>query len=287
MTVARTRAPTNLKDMTSDEVAEACEMNYIHYWRAATAASSREWSDEGGIERCLTGLPQDIFNVVLRCDLSSEHAAAQVDLAIVEFRARRIPVIWHVGRTTKPEDLGSILDDRGFPHDYDLVAMAADTRSNQQLTEMPRGITVRKCGSIEEIESWIDCLARSWMSPVEVSRWMLQNPFFVGSPAQTSRRCTTRSLYLGLLDGAPRGAVMLLTCEGVAGLQCVGTVSEAQRKGLGEALVRTALGDAAAEGYGFVVVLSTTEGVPLYRKSGFMEFGKLPEHSLYFDKLPR
>jgi GNAT superfamily N-acetyltransferase len=259
-------------------------MNYIDYWRSATSASVGEWSDDGGIERCVTGLPQEIFNVVLRCRLSRDTAAARIDEAIKEFRARRIPMIWHVGRTTTPEDLGSYLEQRGFPHDYDLVAMAADTSEKLWPAETSGGLTVRPCSSRSDIEAWVDCLTRSWDSPPDVGRWMRANPLFVDGRWQSPKHFSSREMYLGLLEGVPSGAVMLLSSRGVAGLQCVGTIPEAQRKGVGDALVRAALRDASAKGYGFVVVLSTTEGVPLYRKTGFKEFGKLPEHSLYFDR---
>jgi ribosomal protein S18 acetylase RimI-like enzyme len=123
-------------------------------------------------------------------------------------------------------------------------------------------------------------LTSSWDSPEPVREWMLANPFFVGPRPG-------RTMYLGSIEGSPSGALMVLASRGVAGLECVGTIKSAQRRGLGEALVRTALKDAIEEGHKLVVVLSTTEGVPLYKKAGFRAYGTLPEHGMYFDRISK
>ncbi len=267
-----------LKGMSSDEIVTACEENYADYWRSATRASKTEWSESGGITRCVTGLPQEIFNVVLYCRLGKTDYKRRIDEAIDEFKSRRIPLIWHVGRTTSPPEVAQYLQACGHPKDYELVAMAAHSENAVLAESAFARIQVRRCETNEDYESWISCLAESWDSPEPVGSWMRANPFFCEEQSH-------RTLYLGLIDSRPCGAVMLLTSRGIAGLQCVGTIKSAQKKGVGLALVKTAMGDAAAEGYGFVVVLSTTEGVPLYRKAGFEPYGVLPEHGMYFDKL--
>jgi GNAT superfamily N-acetyltransferase len=286
VTAPEKKRPEGLTGLGTDEVVRACELNYIDYWRSATAASAGEYSEEGGIVRCVTGLPQDIFNVVLYCRLAKESVSERIDRAIDEFRALRIPMIWHVGKTSVPDEISPCLESKGFPHDYDLIAMAAD------LTRLPgfvrgEGVSVKRCDSIEDREHWMDCLARSWDSPTAVTEWMRSRPFFSEASDPSYVSISSRTMYLGLLDGVPCGALMLLLSRGVAGLQCVGTTASARRKGVGEALVRMAFQDASVRGHRFAVVLSTTEGVPLYKKSGFMEFGRLPEHSLYFDRMPR
>jgi len=89
-------------------------------------------------------------------------------------------------------------------------------------------------------------------------------------------------MYLGLLEGRPVGASMLVWGGDVAGLQTIGTIRSARRKGVGAVVARAALRDARAMGFRFAVVLSTIEGVSLYRKLGFKVFGKLPEHLMDF-----
>jgi len=286
MTVPRMARPDSaaLSELTSEEIITECELNYIDYWRSATAHSTSEWSEDCGITRCVTGLPQEIFNVVLRSNLMREDADRCIDRVISEFRMRRIPLIWHVGRTSSPGDLGSYLEARGYPRDYDLIAMAADLRQLERPIDFPDRVKVRPCSTVLDCGDWIDCLVRSWDSPKEVGQWMKANPFYAADPPVRDRRTSSRVMYLGFLDGIPSGALMLFIARGVAGLQCVGTVGPSRRRGLAEAMVRTAMRDASERGHRFIVVLSTTEGVPLYEKAGFRRYGKLPEHSMYFDR---
>ena len=75
---------------------------------------------------------------------------------------------------------------------------------------------------------------------------------------------------------------MLFWSGDVAGLQDVGTDHSARGKGVGGAVARAAMGDAREMGFGHLVVLSTVEGVGMYKKVGFKTFGKLPEHSMDF-----
>ena len=77
---------------------------------------------------------------------------------------------------------------------------------------------------------------------------------------------------------------MLNWSDDVAGLQTVGTLKSARYKGVGSAVIAAALREARDLGFKIVVVLSTVDGVKLYSRLGFRIFGKLPEHSMYFNR---
>jgi len=271
-----------LTELTADEIVLACEQNYIDYWRCAGAQPYGEFSDEGGITYCVTGLPQEIFNVVLKCNLNPKLMEARIDEAIAHFRSKRIPLIWHVGLSTEPREVAACLEARGFPKDYDLTAMAFDLENLDDERTAWEGIEVRRVATVEECRQWIECLATSWESPREVSNWMLGNPCFNLGVAPATSSSIPRTMYLGVLDGKPAGAAMLFWSEQIAGLQAIGTVKTAQQRGVGSAAIRAALRDAHGMGFKFVAVLSTVEGRRLYLKNGFEIFGKLPEHSMYF-----
>jgi ribosomal protein S18 acetylase RimI-like enzyme len=111
---------------------------------------------------------------------------------------------------------------------------------------------------------------------------MLDNACFNLNHEAMEKRNLHRRKYLGFLDGKPAGTSMLVWSGDVAGLQTIGTLKEAQRQGVGTAVILAALKYAKDTGFRFAVVLSTTEGQKLYRKVGFKEFGKLPEHGMHF-----
>lgn len=271
-----------MRKLTTDEIVLACEQNYIDYWRCAGARPHGEFTDERGMTYCITGLPQEIFNVVLKCNLDPKSMETRIDEAIAYFKSRRIPLIWHVGLSTEPREVAACLEARGFPRDYELAAMAFDLEDLDNESVTKAGIEVRRVTTPNESKQWIECLIHSWESPPEVSSWMSRNPCFNLGLEPSKSSSLPRTMYLGLLDGKQAGAAMLFWSQQIAGIQAIGTVKEAQHLGVGSATIRAALKDARAMGFKFVVVLSTVEGSRLYSKNGFETYGKLPEHSMYF-----
>jgi len=274
----------SIDELSHEDIVRACEENYINYWRCVGRSPNADFSEANGITRCITGIHQDVFNVVLRCDLEGEDIEEKIDRAIQEFRARRVPLLWHTGLTSRPRDIGKYLEARGFPHDYDLAAMAVDLSSIGDSMETRGSIYVKQVETEAECAHWAECLVRSWESPSDTLRWMQDNACFNLRVEKELGLNLPRRMYLGFLDDRPAGACMLAWDDEIAGLEMVGTVHQARYKGVGSALVFKALLDAASMGFQFVVVLATVEGVRLYEKCGFKKFGKLPEHSMDFSK---
>lgn len=278
------RKTKSLDELSADEVVQACEENYDDYWKCIGMSPNAEYREGRGITYCVTGLHQEIFNVVVKCDLDVETVDSRIDGAIRCFRQQRLPMIWNAGILSRPRDIGRYLEARGFPHDYDLAAMAVDVDAVDDVCS-EENASVRTVLSNEDNKRWVECLASSWESPSGTVPWMLQNACFSLSAEAQVAKALPRRMYLGLLEGEAVTAAMLLWNDEIAGLQTVGTVKSAEGKGVGTSVTGTALRDARALGFKFVVVLSTVEGVRLYRKVGFRTYGKLPEHAMYFDKL--
>ncbi|MEM4265116.1 MAG: GNAT family N-acetyltransferase [Thermoplasmata archaeon] len=274
-----------IQELSREDIVRACEENYINYWRLVGKSPNAEFSEDGGITRCMTGIRQDVFNVVLKCDLDRQNIERRIDEAIEDFKSRRIPLLWHTGLTTTPGDIGDYLEARGFPHDYDLAAMAVDVSASLEPKRFREGVSARPVENEDDCVHWADCLARSWESPSGTAEWMLQNACFNVRLEQERRLSLPRKMYLGFIDGKPAGACMLVWDNDIAGLEMVGTVHAARYKGVGSAMITRALGDAALMGFKFVVVLATVEGVKLYEKCGFERYGELPEHSMNFSTI--
>ncbi|OGS44723.1 MAG: hypothetical protein A3K76_02640 [Euryarchaeota archaeon RBG_13_57_23] len=274
----------SLAELSPDDVVRQCEINFIDYWRAACDSNNAELLEHYGATFAYTGIQQEIFNVVLKTEFDDESADTATDAVMSYFRARRTPLLWYTGLLCTPRDMGRRLEAKGFPHDYDLTAMAIDLEAIKGGYAEPRGLVVRTVKNASDSKKWAECLASSWGSPKELVPWMMQNPCYNVELVPQSGREMSRRMYLGTIDGEPVGTCMLNWSDDVAGLQTVGTHQSARYKGVGSAVVNAALRDARALGFKFVVVLSTIEGVKLYSRLGFKIFGKLPEHSMYFNR---
>ena len=270
-----------------EEVVKACEENYADYWRCVGLSSNANFSEIRGITRCITGLQQDVLNVILSCHLEADAIDARIDEEIKDIGSRQIPVIWHVGKLTEPRDLGRYLGARGFPHDYDLTAMAVDIESVDGGAGHQDSVPVRRVASEQDCREWTGCLTESWESPMEVAPWMMNNACFNLAIEQRRALSLPRKMYLASSEGGPSAASMLFWSNDVAGLQTVGTVHAARRKGVGTAVVKSALADARTMRFKHVLVLSTVEAVDMYKRCGFRLFGKLPEHTMDLRKVER
>ncbi len=272
-----------LADLASEDIVRACEQNYLDYWRCIGQSENARFCEREGVTSCVTGINQEIFNVVLKCNIVSSRFESSIDKAIQYLRSCRVPLIWHTGLLSETRNVGEYLGALGYPHDYDLAAMAIDISSMQDCMPSSPGVSIKVVGEETERAAWARVLAESWESPRELIPWILRNKCF--DPAKGAKQTGPfgRTMYLGLLQGEPVSACMLFYTDTLAGLQTVGTVRSAQRKGVGSAVIREALHEANAFGFNFVVVLSTIEGMRLYEKIGFRQFGKLPEHSMHFE----
>jgi len=78
------------------------------------------------------------------------------------------------------------------------------------------------------------------------------------------------------LDGRAVGTVATMSAEGVIGVYSVATLPEFRGRGIGEAMVRHAVEQARAEtGLERIVLQSSREGEPLYRRLGFRPVSRL------------
>ncbi len=81
-------------------------------------------------------------------------------------------------------------------------------------------------------------------------------------------------LYLGNIDGIPVGTSELYRGDGVAGIHGVTTLPELRGRGIGSAMTLSPLIDARNQGYAIGVLFSSEMAVGIYRRLGFVEYGK-------------
>jgi N-acetylglutamate synthase len=190
-------------------------------------------------------------------------APADVDAAVSEverfYAARGLPAVFQVGPTVRPEDLDARLAARGYAFGSPTVLEVADTATVlARLPAHPVPVTLAD----EPDESWLDLWwrvdGRGGPEARAVARAIL-----TGGPA---RYAAVRGP-----DGALAVARLALVGEW-GGLYCLAVHPAVRRRGLGAAVTRALLADAAPAGVArcwLQVRAENAAALGLYEAAGF------------------
>ncbi|HTZ10001.1 MAG TPA: GNAT family N-acetyltransferase [Acidimicrobiales bacterium] len=135
--------------------------------------------------------------------------------------------------------------------------------------EPPDGVTLDEvtdeAGRLEYLEVTVQAYADSFLPP-DAAEAHLGGLGAVCGPEVRS--------VVAHLEGRPVAAAMVVLSGPVAGIQLVGTVPGARRRGLGELCTRWAVERGFAAGAEAIVLEASEDGDPVYRRMGFTEISR-------------
>lgn len=237
-------------------------------------APSVEVDSGAGVTTVVAGVSDNTLNGVVHARLDPAGADAVITATVGRFQRRQAPAIWWLDPSSTPADLPRRLEAAGLrPEDSGVVrggpvervlertaavlAAAGDSRAARP--GRPGGF-IRPVRDPGDLDRWLAVAAAAW------------------GDDPTGDLARRRQLYLGL--GLDPGAA-LQHWVAVAGDRTVGMASafsagrtvlldhlevaeEARRRGIGTALLRTALADGQARGCRWAVLEPTPESAPFY-----------------------
>jgi GNAT superfamily N-acetyltransferase len=203
---------------------------------------------------------------VIRTALADAVVDATLARICAHFRERRTPMYWWVGPSTRPENLAAHLIARGLIFAGTDIGMAADLDALAE-RPLPPGLTVERVRDAETMRTWL----RTFGGGFGLGEGVLAAYGGVATGAHPERH-PAGWFYLARLDGAPVGTAGLFCDAGVANIVQICTVPSARRRGVGDAVTRTALLDARAMGYRIAVLRASDAGAPLYQRMGFVPY---------------
>lgn len=216
------------------------------------------------LTRYISGVPAHILNGLVGARLREEGLDAALDEILARFKARAVPMIWWVGPSTEPEDLGARLEAHGLSYDGETPGMAIEIAALSQEAAAIPSLSVTSVSHEDDVVAWAQVATRGYGMPDEMT------PALVEMGARHCLRGDSPwAYYLGRLDGRPVATSMMYPFAGVAGIYCVATVPEARRQGLGAELTRLALQRAGEQGYRVGILQASGMGFPVYRRMGF------------------
>lgn len=209
----------------------------------------------------VTGVLSNDYNGVLWARLPSATAKEVIASVVDRFRARNVPALWHIDPESQPADLAQRLESFGCKRLKAGVCMVADLLAINDTGRAIPGLTIERVVDERSIAAWMDV----WMQLDDEERAPREQLYASLGFAHDQ----PLHHYLARLHGQPVAVSQLFLGREAAGLYCVTTLADVQRRGIGTAVVLAALVEARARGYRVAVLGPTPQSQRMYQRIGF------------------
>ncbi len=228
-----------------------------------------------GYTRVVTGVPSSFPNVVFGADLKPEGIGGRIEEALAPFRERGLPLNWWTGPTTRPPDLGPLLEAMGLERSLVLKGMHRGLKDLPDDLPCLEGVDFREVRDKDGLARRVALMSRAYgIDPAFKPLFMEMYTKLGYGPGASWRH------LVGYLDRRAVAAASIQLHEEAAVLHNVGTEPALRRLGLATAATLAALELARQEGRERVVLQATGAGAELYRGLGFRECCDLTAHTL-------
>lgn len=218
----------------------------------------------------IADIPHPTFNRVMYACFESWQVEARIDIILAQYQQRQLPLVWMVGPSSQPADLGQRLQQHGLIYLGGYPGMVADLTIPSPLVQRPEGLSICCVSDESTLRDWLNIVAIGYAHPTFVSQALFE--LYLSLISDEGSPCR---LFLGYLNGIPATTSLLLLGNKVAGIYAVATLPQFRRKGLGKAITLKALQEARAKGYTTAALASTQIGLDIYRALGFVECCRL------------
>lgn len=260
--------------LDAGRLATAADANFrVHAAFAAERTSGMRVVAVPGLTLVDSGQPCDTLNLVLGARLAESDADAAIRRVIGHFSQARRPFSWWVGPSDEPADLPARLSAAGLEASESELAMAADLSRTHGALPPPEELRIERASTPGQLREFAEVNAANWSPPdPEVLRFYER-----AAPVLLSEVSPLR-FYLGRAGGVAAAAVELAIAGGVAGIYNVATREAFRRRGFGHAMTNHVLREARAMGIPTAILQAAPDGVGIYRRAGFEEFGRIVEY---------
>jgi ribosomal protein S18 acetylase RimI-like enzyme len=250
---------------SSIAILAAIEANLSVLWRSYSRLPGAELWDQPDLFWVATNIPFPPFNGVLRAHLRPQTIAPTITTTLQHFARRHVPMLWLVGPSTQPSDLGTHLMALGLTHQADDPGMAIDLGALPTDLPVPTGFTSEVVDDLGTLRTWCGFTDQALVAEA-LFAW-----------GQTLGFAPDREIlhFLGRLDGRPVATATLVLGGEAAGLYNVMTLPDAQHRGIGALMSVRPLELARARGYRLGILQSSKQGYALYRRLGFQDYCRI------------
>ena len=258
-----------IEDVTSDGLLTALESNMVAFWSAYGRAKGTTLQATSGVVWFYTGIQVPLLNGVFPAKLQPDEVEATFTNLQAKIDERGAPALWWIGPQSKPDNIGSLLEQLGLQPAGEVPGMAVDLAVLDDRPEALSNFTIQKVSGAEMQSRWARLAGVGTGFPDAVSEAMERLEATLNDPQYQAQQ-----RYIGFLNGDPIATSALVLDSGVAGIYAVATIPEARRKGFGRLMTVIPLLEARRMGYRAGILQASSMGYSIYQKIGFRDVCK-------------
>jgi GNAT superfamily N-acetyltransferase len=245
-------APIPPADWPQLELENAQE--YLAYLGTSPLVESHRADD---LTWVITGIADNTFNGVAWTHLTESTAAAQIPDILQHFRVHDVPALWYVASDSQPATLGDLLQANGCERLDSGISMTAHLNTLNETARPIDNLVIKPVATAADLAHWCE---------------VYEHERHLREPLYTSLGLTDQPLrhYLALLDGLPVATASIFLGNRTVGLYHVEVIPSVQKRGIGTAIVLTALHHARSLGYHVAALAPTPEAFNMYQRLGFV-----------------
>jgi ribosomal protein S18 acetylase RimI-like enzyme len=255
-------------------LSDAADANFLVHaaWAQRRLAGMRVI--RGAVTLVDSGLACDTFNCVLAARLDPKIADAAIETALSHFRAAGRPFSWWVGPADLPPNLGARLEAAGLrPAEAELAMSARLDAALATAVAPPPELAIDRVRTPAQLADFAAVNAANWSPPdANVLR------FYERAAGALLSSASPLLYFVGRVEGAPVATLELAVGGGVAGIYNVATREAFRHRGYASAMMSRGLEEARSAGLRTAVLQASPDGVGVYRRGGFAEFGTITEY---------
>jgi GNAT superfamily N-acetyltransferase len=208
-----------------------------------------------------------LCNVILDARLDAADADTQIERALGPYSGTNVNLMWKLGPSTRPADLGARLEKHGFLALPLLHGMVLDLRALGSVPPCPPELEVREVNGPETLNLWRQAVDRGFGWPSYGAKDIADNlsHFF------EMGRGRPFTAFVAIIDKEPVSSSLAFFDDDIGGIYFVSTVPEFRRRGFGLVTTAAALIEARKRGCKTAILHATEMGYPVYRRLGFEE----------------
>ncbi|TET51857.1 MAG: hypothetical protein E3J58_01255 [Actinomycetota bacterium] len=268
----------SIEGLSNTEIINVIEKNLLEQIRYYGHSSKAGLIDNGNMMKFLTRIPLPFFNCVLFYNSNYKNLERQIKNFIGYGRSKKTPLLWIIGPSSKPHNIGALLEDNGFKYDDHMLSMAiciSDLKKDPQYID---GFKVEIVDSNKKLEKWVHACLRGFdESGKNFSRiYEFERSLGCGKDRPWVR-------FTGIVDGEAIATSAVFMGSEAAGLDNVTTTPDWRKKGAGASMVLYALRFSQSLGYSAGVLQASDMGFNLYRRLGFKKYYEFKEYLWKYD----